>query len=93
MARFARCTVSGNASYGIYLLGATGQCNGNAVVACTVVGNDPYGVVLSGSGGRCEGNVVKDCVGGGQTELAGQKQVGKRMAPWRPAGGRSRGSG
>jgi len=59
--RFEHLTADSNRSYGIYLHGRSGQCDGNMIANCTINGNGSYGIYLYGRSGQCDGNTITDC--------------------------------
>jgi len=53
--------ISSNSSYGVYLYGQSGQCNGNTIANCSISGNRGSGVYLNGRSGQCDGNTIANC--------------------------------
>lgn len=59
--RLSDLTICGHASYGIYLSGRSGACNGTLIDNCTICDNGAHGLVLSGLAGDCSDNTVARC--------------------------------
>lgn len=58
---FRHLLVAGNFSYGFFLYGESGQCNGNVIVDCSISENFSAGVFLYGESGECNGNAITRC--------------------------------
>jgi parallel beta-helix repeat protein len=59
--RIVDCTVSGNGTYGIYLISLVNGCNRNTIEGCAVTDNGADGIVIDASSGVCNGNRIHSC--------------------------------